>query len=43
MQEWEKKFAPSGLGSFFAPCAYLKERAAAGTPLTAGRGAGARL
>jgi len=43
LQEWEKKFAPVGLAGFFAPSAYLKERAASGTPLTAGRGAGARL
>jgi len=42
-QAWEKQFSAAGVGGFFKPCQYLKERAASGKELSAGVSAPSKL
>ncbi len=42
-QSWEKQFTAAGVGGFFTPCAYLKDRAASGKELSAGVSAASKL
>ena len=42
-QAWEKQFSAAGVGGFFAPCNYLKDRAASGQELSAGMSASSKL
>jgi hypothetical protein len=43
VQAWEKQFSAAGLGGFFKPCNYLKDRAASGKELSAGVSASSKL